>query len=49
MGMAMNIIRTKIGDFNLSDSLDFENILDFSHINDLDSQIIAIYSGRHPG
>ncbi|MDA9610578.1 tRNA pseudouridine(55) synthase TruB [Alphaproteobacteria bacterium] len=49
MGMAMNIIRTKIGDFNLSDSLDFENILDFSHINDLDSRIITIYSGRHPG
>ena len=30
-------------------SLDFENILDFSHINDLDSRIITIYSGRHPG
>ena len=49
LGFAMSIIRTKIGDFNLSHSIDFQNILDFSDINDLDSQIIPIYSGRHPG
>ncbi len=49
LGFAMSIIRTKIGDFKLSDSIAFENILDFSDINALDSKIIPIYSGRHPG
>ncbi len=48
-GFAMNIVRYEIGDFKLSDSIDFQNILDFSDIKDLDSKIIPIYSGRHPG
>ncbi len=48
-GVAMNIIRSEIGQFKLSESIDFQNILDFSDINDLDNKIIPIYSGRHPG
>ena len=48
-GVAMNIIRSEIGHFNLNETVDFQNILDFSDINDLDSKIIPIYSGRHPG
>ena len=45
----MNIIRSEIGHFKLNETVDFQNILDFSDINDLDSKIIPIYSGRHPG
>lgn len=49
LGFAISIIRYKIGQFKLSNAIDFQNILDFSDINDLYTHIIPVYSGRHPG
>ena len=41
-GYASHIKRLKIGEFSMDHSVDYENILDFSSINDLDTHLITI-------
>ena len=41
-GYASYIKRLNIGDFSMDRSVDYENILDFSSINDLDTHLISI-------
>ncbi len=41
-GYASYIKRLKIGEFSMDHSVDYENILDFSSINDLDTNLISI-------
>ena len=41
-GYASYIKRLKIGEFSMDRSVDYENILDFSSINDLSTNLITI-------
>ena len=41
-GYACHIKRLKIGEFSMDCSVDYENILDFSSINDLSTNLITI-------
>jgi len=41
-GYASYIKRLKIGEFSIDRSVDYENILDFSSINDLSTNLITI-------